>query len=179
MNIRMHRMALLLMIAVFLVSCAGMTALRTQDVREPVELSGNYDLILYLGPQYDFLEAVALLDVAGDGYELVPFEPGFEYRVIKNLPAKDALKEARRFISRHRNFSGLTRMRIITSETGETIGYELRPLYQVFVYGMSDVLDIDYWLGEGGKVEVNIDLNERLKRQMDSQGEGGSSIFGD
>jgi hypothetical protein len=170
-------MAALAIISVFLGACAGGTALRARDVREPVELSGTFDLVLYLGPQYDFLETVAFLDVAGDGYEILPFEPEFEYKVLENLSAKDAMGEALHFVSRHRDFSGSTYMRRIAGETGETIGYELRPLYDYFVYGMTDVLDIDYLLGEEGKVRVLIDLDERLKRELEDGGDG--VFFGD
>lgn len=167
----MYRIAVLATVAVFLGACLGGTPLRAYDMREPVELSGTFDLVLYLGPQYDFLETVAFLDVAGDGYEIVPFEPEFEYRVIENLSAKDAMGKALHFVSNHWNFSG-TLMKRIESETGETIGYEVRPLYQYFVYGMTDVLDIDYRLGEEGKVRVLIDLDERLKRLLEDGGDG-------
>lgn len=162
--------------AAMLAACAGGTHLRTEAVRDRGEVSGAFDLVLYMSPQYDFLETVAFFDVVGDGYELEPFEPDFEYRKLEGLDAKTALKEARHFVGHHRNFSG-AHMRRITSDTGATIGYELKPVYQPFVYGTADVLEVDYFLKEGGRVKITIDVNERVKRMFENGDD--SVVFGD
>jgi hypothetical protein len=38
------------------------------------------------------------------------------------------------------------------------IGYELRPIYHPFVYGVSDVMDITYDYRPQGKVVVSVEL---------------------
>lgn len=48
---------------------------------------------------------------------------------------------------------------------GKTIGYELRPLYLPLDFGVSDVLDVTYWLREG-KVKVVIKLLHSVEKQL-------------
>jgi len=64
-------------------------------------------------------------------------------------------------------------------ETGMVIGFELRPLYLPFVYGTSDVLDIDY-RSRGEKVIVTIRLKPFLEQQDGAdfrQGSKGNSAY--
>ena len=48
---------------------------------------------------------------------------------------------------------------------GKTIGYELRPLYLPLDFGVSDVLDVAYWLKEG-KVKVVIRPLPSVEKQI-------------
>lgn len=166
---RMHRIAALMVIAVFLASCAGGTTLGARDMRAPVELSGTFDLILYGGTHSDDLETVAFFDIVGDGYELVPYDPDFEFETLKAVDAEEAMGMARKHVGWHREVIR-THMRRIKSETGSTIGYEMRPLYSPITFGETDILEIRYWLVEGGKVMISVDIKDRIKDKFRQNG---------
>ena len=82
----------------------------------------------------------------------------------KGLSEKTALKEAYEFISYHNSFLRPQVSKIVDSK-GNTIGYEVRPLYIPFVFGRSDVLDVDYLL-KGNKVEVRIKIIPAIERAL-------------
>jgi len=128
--------------------------IRTEDASEQ-EITGNYNVILYGGIYAKALETVAILSKEDSPYTIVPYAPEFDYKIIKNLPAKDALAVAYDFISRNPNVTRPQLARIIDSSSGRVIGYEVRPLYQPFVYGATDLLNIYYWR-EGDKVYVRM-----------------------
>jgi hypothetical protein len=46
------------------------------------------------------------------------------------------------------------------------IGYELRPIYHPFVYGVSDVMDITYDYRPQGKVVVSVELLFHVEQQL-------------
>ena len=70
----------------------------------PSEVKGTFTLILYGGNYYDDLETMAILDREGDGYTLDLYVSDFDYRVIKGVPAKEALAKAEKFIRFHPSF---------------------------------------------------------------------------
>jgi hypothetical protein len=53
---------------------------------------------------------------------------------------------------------------------GETLGYEIRPLYLTFFYGLTDVLETHYFL-EGDKVVVTIRLRPSARESEGGPGE--------
>ncbi len=95
----------------------------------------------------------------------MPYAPEFDYKIIKQVPAKEALARAYRFISVNPYFSRPQLARIIDSKTGSMLGYELRPLYQPFAYGYYDVLYIDYWKKDS-KVFVKMHLLYDVERKI-------------
>jgi hypothetical protein len=129
--------------------------LKTEEAKSD-EVTGTYDLILYGGRHINDLETVAFLDKEGDQYKFEPYAPEFDYKIKRGIPAKEALKEAKKFVSFHNAFwrSQLSR---ILDEKGNVIGYELRPLYRPFVYGRDDLLEIYYRI-KGDKVIIEINL---------------------
>jgi hypothetical protein len=131
-------------------------ALRTEEAK-PDEIKGTFTLILYGGNYLDDLETIAILDAEGDRYVLEPFVPDFDLRIKKGVPAVEALKEAEAFVNFHPSFWRSQLSRILDKE-GKIIGYEVRPLYLPFTFGASDVLDVNYWLKEKGRVKVTIRL---------------------
>ncbi len=143
--------------------------IRTESAAEK-EVSGVYSLILYGGRTGEDMETAAILDREDDSYTIVPYAPDFDYRIIKHLPAKEALADAYRFVSFHPSFSHAQLARIVDS-SGAVIGYEVRPLYMTFTYGLSDVLDISYWR-RGEKVFVKVKLKEAIERML-MEGGGG------
>jgi len=141
---------------------------------DPSEIKGTFTLILYGGRYLDDLETVAILDPEGDQYNFEPYAPDFDYRIKKGIRAKETWAEAQRFISFHNAFWRSQLSKILDSK-GNTIGYELRPLYLQFVYGVSNLMDINYWLKEGGKVKVTIKLIPMIERlKLPGAGDGGS-----
>jgi hypothetical protein len=145
----------------------------------PAEIKGTFTLILYGARFPDDLETLAILDIEGDGYYFDPFAPDFDFKLKKGIPAKQALAEAEKFVSFHRSFWRLQLSRILDPK-GNIIGYELRPLYNQFVYGRSDVMDVYYWLKEEGRIKVTVMLIPDILSKTrfpggDGAGPGGGS----
>lgn len=144
----------------------------------PAEITGTFSLILYGGRFSDDVETIAILDLEGDGYTLEPFAPDFDFRIKKGLSAKEAFEQAQKFVSFHHAFwrSQLGR---ITDDKGNAIGYEIRPLYLPFYFGVSDIFEIYYWLKENGRIKVTIKLIPFVERRRFPAGEGDGSFGGD
>ncbi|MEW6418184.1 MAG: hypothetical protein AB1480_08690 [Nitrospirota bacterium] len=136
--------------------------LKTKEVNA-ADIAGVFTLILYGGNHYDDIETIAILDCEGDQFTFEPFAPEFDYRFKKGVSAKEAIEEARKFVSFHNSFWRSQFSRIVDKK-GSTIGYEIRPLYLPFVYGVSDVLEVNYWLKEGNRVKVTIRLVTSVER---------------
>ena len=145
-------------------------SLRTEEAN-PEDISGTYTLLLYGARFSDDLETVAILDPEGDKYHFDIYAPDFDYKVKKGVPAKDALAEAQKFVSFHNAFFKSILSRILDKD-GKTIGYELRPLYNPVVYGISDVLDVHYFLKESGRIKVFIKLEPSIERLRFPAGTG-------
>ena len=149
-------------------SCAGSKQLRT-EVAQDSEITGSYTLILFGTKNAYELKTVAFLDKEGDGYELVPYAPEYNYKVMKNIPGTQALEKALNYVKWHRDYRS-SQVRKILDNQGSVIGYEVRPLYDPLAYGISNVLVVQYWVQEGGKVKVTVNLHptarEYLRRTM-------------
>jgi hypothetical protein len=146
---KVPRTALTLIVLVLLGSCVSGVQLRAKYVEDTSEISGKYSLILYGGGSYEELDTIAVLDLEGDGYEVSPYAPEFKYKVLKGLEAETAIGKAGHFVSLHPEFMRAYVSEIM-DESGSTIGYEFRPLYLPFNYGISDLLYVNYLLEEGG-----------------------------
>jgi hypothetical protein len=143
-------------------ACARGTHLRSEPMSGPVEIAGSFTFIFYATDLYGGLRTAAFLDVEGDGYTLAVKAPAFEYSVQESVEAVEATEKALRVLSSHRHFLRMRVARVLDQE-GNTIAYELRPLYKPAAHGSSDVLIIDHWLVDEGKVEVVIDLKPAIK----------------
>jgi len=128
----------------------------------PADVSGTFTLILYGANYLDDLETIAILDYEGDDYHFEPYAPAFNYKVRKEVQAQEALKEAEKFVSFHSSFWKSQMSKILNKE-GVPIGYEVRPLYRPFIYGISDVLDVYYFLKGNGKVKTIIRLDNSVE----------------
>ncbi|MFZ3138988.1 MAG: hypothetical protein WA126_16525 [Thermodesulfovibrionales bacterium] len=146
--------------------------LRTESA-EVSAMNGSLTLILYGARFLDDIETIVIFDIEGDQYHFEPFAPDFDYKIKRGVQAKEALAEAQKFVSFHNAFwrSQLSR---ILDPNGNIIGYELRPLYNNLVYGTSDVMDVYYWLKEGGKIKVTIRLVPEIERAIRFPGGDGS-----
>lgn len=152
-----------ILIATFLLSCATGSRLFT----EPAMVNENerYDLILYGGRHLNDIETIAILDKAGDAYTIEPLAPGFDYYIHRNYPGLNAINSARRWVSFNPAFAGIKTQRI-KDRDGSIIGYEVRPLYQPFVFGTMDVLSTSYSLREDGVVKAWIRLLPSVEREL-------------
>jgi len=137
--------------------------LRTEEAKE-ADVKGVFTLILYGARDINDVEALAILDLEGDQYTFEPYAPAFDYKVEKGLSEKTALNKAYKFISYHNAFLRPQLSRIIDPK-GKTIGYEVRPLYMPFVFGRSDVLEVDYSL-KGDKVKATIRIIPSVERAL-------------
>jgi len=137
------------------------------------EIKGTFTVIFYGGAYSDDLETVALLDNEGDQFTFEPFAPDFDYVMKKGLSAEEALQAAEKFVAFHPSFWRTELSKVLDPE-GNSIGFELKPLYFPFVYGISDVLDIYYWPKKGGKIKVTIKLIPSLEKlKYPPGGDGG------
>lgn len=135
--------------------------LRTEEVKED-DIQGVFTVIFYGARDINDIETLALLDMEGDEYTLETYAPDFDYKVKKGLSEKAALNEAYKFIGYHNAFLRPQVSKIIDRK-GNTIGYEVMPLYIPFVFGRSDVLEVDYSL-KGDKVKVTIRIIPSIER---------------
>lgn len=155
------------------ISYAFERPLKTEKA-DSVDVKGTYTVIFYGGSYGDDLETLVILDAEGDEYTLKPYVPDFDLIIKKGVPAGDALKEAEKFVNFHHSFwrSQLSR---VFDKTGRVIAYELRPLYRPMTFGVSDVLDVNYWAREDGNIKVNIKLLPHIERFKLPGGLGGPS----
>lgn len=163
---------LILFLAVFSFSassCALGNRLTVKSAEES-SVTGNFRLILYGCTHNNDLRTFAILDKEGDPYVFEPYAPDFEYRVKKGVPAKEALQEAEKFVDCHNAFRSAQLSRLVDAK-GETIGFEMRPRYMPFVFGIDDVLHTDYRI-KGDKVIVKIWLSRSAEGMMEN-GESG------
>jgi len=160
---------LLLMFGVLLgsVSCAPGIRLNTQA--QGSEIKGNYTVI-YFGCNFlNDLETIVFLEKEGGKYSFEPYAPDFKYRVAKGLSADEAIATAMNFVNCNTSFSSVQVSNIL-APNGETIGYEVRPLYQSFTYSVVDVLYVDYWLKDN-KVVINVRLVPSVEKMFQDGGE--------
>lgn len=126
-------------------SCAIRPALKVEGAARP-PVKGMYSLILYGCTHFDDLRTLAILDRQGDRYTIEPYAPDFDYRVIKDLPARQALDRAEEFIGSCSPDFMHSQLSMIMTKDGEIAGYEVMPLYWSYAYPGSVVLDTHYFL---------------------------------
>jgi hypothetical protein len=153
---------LLLMIGLLfgLVSCTKEIRLNTQGAQD-AEVSGNYTAIYYGCNFLNDLETIAILEKEGGRYHFEPYAPDFKYRVKKGLSSEEAIETAKKSVNCNALFKR-TQVNRILGPDGETLGYEVRPLYLPYRYGSDDVLDVDYMLKDN-KVVIMVRLRASME----------------
>ncbi|MDH4230541.1 MAG: hypothetical protein OEW04_00755 [Nitrospirota bacterium] len=160
-----------LLLASLSISCVPGIRLDTQGAQHS-EVTGKYRVIFYGCNFLNDLETIVLLDKEDDNYLFEPYAPEFKYREKKGMDAATAFAEAENFLQCNASFSR-TQLRKIIGHDGGIVGYELRPLYAPFTYGVDDVLDANYVV-RGDKVVIFIRLVPSVERML--QGDGGRDI---
>ena len=146
-SIRKKILALALMAAIT-TACAHSSSLRTTTLKlDPPD--SKCRLILYTS--YDgYVELrVAVIDLDGDGYELLPYAPEHSYKIVDGMRVTSALDEANAFLRKVDGVDGMKVLQVFAVD-GTVIAYEARPLYGVMHYGYRDITDTNYYIkGEG------------------------------
>ncbi len=168
-NLTAVTVAFLLVYLSIACSCATGRYLQTESAKT-VEITGTYNLILYGGNHINDKKTLAILIKEDEPYKFEVFAPDFDYRIVKGVPALKALEKAKKFVSFHHAF-WKTQLRKILDKQGNTIGYEMRPLYYPEVYGESNILDV-YYKQTGSKVIVFIRLISPQLESMPFEGAG-------
>ncbi len=168
-----QRLIKIVLLTVLLPLCFEISLLSTQSFAfgkplktleaSPSEIKGTFTLILYGGNYSDDMETIAILDMEGDQYNFEVFAPDFDYRLTKGVPAEKALRTAEKFVGFHTAF-WRTQLSKILDRKGNIVGFELRPLYRPEVFGFSDILEVNYWPKDDGKIKVTIKLVSPVER---------------
>lgn len=158
----------ILTIAILSAGCAINQEVRTEDAPE-AEVAGTYSVILYRSSVgWANLETLAILSKEDAPYTIVPFASQSEYRIIKGLPAKEALARADAFIGANTYVDHTELSRITDSSSGALLGYEIRPLYRRIDWGNDDVLTVRYW-----KADDKVFVKMHLIYEVDKRVNGG------
>lgn len=142
------------------ISCTKEIRLNTQGAQDS-DVSGNYSAIYYGCNFLNDLETVVFLEKEGGKLHFEPYAPDYKYRVKKGLQANEAIETAKKYVNCNALFSR-TQVSRILAQDGETLGYEVRPLYLPYRYGVDDVLDVDYRLKDS-KVVITVRLRPSVE----------------
>ena len=160
---------LLLMFGMFFGSVSCAPGIRLNTRLQDSEIKGSYTVIYYGCNYFNDLETIAFLDKEDGEYNFEPYASDFKYRVNKGVSAEEAIATAIKFVNCNTSFSRV-QVSSILAPNGETIGYEVRPLYRPFAYGFDDVLYTNYWLKDG-KVVIYVRLLPSIQMMLQDGGE--------
>jgi hypothetical protein len=138
----------LLLIILALQACMSGIQLRTASVDRTL-ISGTYTLLLYGCHYPDQADNVAILVDENSRYPLEIYDIDTSFKVIKSVPAQQAVTDADAFVRCSFHTIWKTQVTRIEDDMGGTIGYEVRPLYVTTEFGTPDVLMISYTLKNG------------------------------
>lgn len=158
----------IILASIALYSCSSGRYLRTESAKAG-ETTGAYNLILYGGNYSNDIKTLAVLVREGEPYSFEIFAPAFDYRIVKGVPAEEAFKRAEKFVSFHREF-WKAQLRKIIDNNGNTIGYEIRPLYYPVTSIESNPINV-YYRRTDDKVIVYIRLSPQVE-YMPFEGSG-------
>ena len=161
--------AALLFIAIALAGCMAGKRLAT-PAAEPATITGSYTLLLYGCHYPEDIKNVVILLSEGGKYPFEIYDLDTSYKVKKDVPAQLALSEADAFLQCTSHRVKETGVRRITDDAGGTIGYEVRPLYIPYEFGISDVLLTSYFLRHNGTVRAYIRLDPDVEKLLEPSG---------
>src|SRR5271169_6156916 len=166
--LRMKSSKKVLSTAAFLILVAALTSCMTgiqltTSEADPMLVTGTYTLLVYGCHYPDDAQNVAFLVSDTSKYPLEIFDLDTSYKVKANVPGQQALSEAKSFLKCTTYRLWQTQLKRIPDDSGGTIGYEMRPLYLPWEFGMSDILLISYSLRDGN-VRAVIKLDPDVER---------------
>ncbi len=159
---------LLLSAAAILQACVPANQLAPRSA-DPDELKGAFTVMLYGCHYSDQINNVAILVAEGSKYPVEIYDIDTSYKLKKDVPAKQAFAEADAFVRCSTYRVWQTQLMRIPDGSGGTIGYELRPLYVPYEFGMPDVLRISYSLHENA-VRVYIRIDPDVEKAIEASG---------
>ncbi len=121
-------------------------------------------MILFSGPWPGSIGNVAFLDRDDDRITLEPYAPEFCFKIMKGLPAGEALAQAESFVSGHSAFRR-SRIAVIRDDYERIAGYEIRPLYMQTVYGSEDILEINYRQRDN-RIDIHVRLDPGIEQKL-------------
>jgi hypothetical protein len=156
----------LTLFTLFVSSCALTLspAIRTSGVDDSGEIRGQYNVVLYGNRYGNDLETVAVLDIADDEYTFEPYAPSYDYLIRKDVESDKAISEALSFVSKHTAFRTALIKRITLH--GDTLGYEVKPLYLRHRYGQASIKRVYYTL-KGKKVFIYVRVKNYVAKMFD------------
>lgn len=128
------------------------------------EIKGNFNLILYSNAFVNDPETFIIFDRADDKIKITPYAPEFKYKIFENLPDMDALKISKEILLNPTAVSFI-KCSVIKGSSGDIIGYELKPLYFPWIFGILEPLETVY-KEDGDRIKIFIRLNPRVERQI-------------
>jgi hypothetical protein len=136
------------LVLMMLQACVAGRQLRT-EAAVPANVQGTYDLYLYGCRYSDDIENAAILIGDSSRYPFEIFALDSLYKVKRGLPAGQALAEANTFLRCSFHTIWQTRLRGISDDAGNTIGFDLVPRYDPLELGIADVMLLSYTLKNG------------------------------
>jgi hypothetical protein len=136
----------------------------TSGVIDIQEITGEFNVVLYGNRYGNDLETVAVIDTADDEYTFEPYAPSYDYRIRKDVESDKAISEALSFVSQHTAFRTALIKRITLH--GETLGYEIKPLYLRHRYGQASIKRVYYTL-KGKKVFMYVRVKNNVQKMFD------------
>ena len=161
--------AISIAVVLTLEACASMQL--TPRSADPSEIKGTYTLILYGCTFPADIENMAILVDDKSEYPVNIYDLDGMYKTTKGLTGSQALSEANKFINCSKYTVWQTVLRRIADNNGKTIGYELKPLYRSWEFGVPEVLLSSYSLKKG-KVSAYIRLDESVWQLIHGAGGG-------
>lgn len=128
----------------------------------PTAVSGSYNVFKYGARHINDIETVAIVDFANDSYEFKIFSSQHNYSISKLNDLSQAIEAASKFVSWH-VYTQDVQISEIKALDGKVVGYEVKPLYDRFMFGLQDVMDISY-VQANKDIAVYIKLNPLVEK---------------
>lgn len=153
-----------LAILLILLPAFAHSEVKTFEVSED-SIKGVFDVVVFSNAFINDPETLILLDRVDDGSTIRPYAPDFKFTVYQNLSESEALKIVRQLLNSQSSISGYRIIEIRHFE--KSLGFEIRPLYWPWIFGVSETLETLY-RKRGNTVEVFIRLKSQVERQLNS-----------
>jgi hypothetical protein len=162
----MKRFVYLLILLILPAVLAGcVTALKTAPAKQISEEKGQFNLIYLVSSKRDDVRNAIVLDRLGDEYRFVPDVRDFDYEILQDISIDEAVNEANIFF-RSFPYTVGGDVKSINDNEGNIVGYEFRPYYDIKLYGILDILDIDYTTKADKRVYIDIAVKLNLIRRI-------------
>jgi hypothetical protein len=153
----------IMLAALFTVMACGSTSyLRSKIISPDTPPAGQFDLILYTSLEDEMLLKIAVLDFRGDSYRLLPYAAEFNFKTFEGLEAEDAINRAKEFFRTMDGYNDIE-LHEIKGPEGGVVAIEIRPLFDVFVHGTTDIINTNYYVHEEGTIKFVVGINRMRK----------------